>query len=293
MIRAKKQDLSWFDIRSYDFLDDLTLPILIEELQWRDILLNSLSDDIDIFDEEIENKFERIFSGDPNLTKLNSEERESSDFIRQVNAEAPSLRNLYGELPKLSSDIGVNPISFTKLSMYSFTAVDQGFFKRDEENTYIKTNSMLASVSGNLIDCFPSSVLASIDLNEATDDEIIASLTNLLPIWRENLKVPEKEHTAQKRIGIKTIQKLISNRVLPIVDLVIWAAKTGKEVSNPMISALAFSDDPKDTQAIKESVKPFAMESISQQYTRLLELYVKKDREISLLKISDLMSRDL
>lgn len=293
MIRAKKQDLSWFDLRNYDFLNNLTLPVLIEELEWRNILLNSIGDDIDIFDKEYEIKYERIFSGDPNLTTLNSEEQEATDFIHKVNSEVPSLRNLYGELPKLSSDIGVSPLSFTELSMYSFSAIDQGFFKRDEENTYIKTNSMLASVSGNLSDCFSSNVLATIDLDDATDDEIITSLTNLLPLWRKKLKVPEKDHIARKRIGIKTIQKLVSNRVLPIVDLLIWGEKVGKEVTNPMISALAFSDDPKDTQAIKESIKPFAIESISQQYTRLLELYVKKDKEISLVKISDLMSRDL
>ncbi|ENU0602683.1 DUF6387 family protein [Escherichia coli] len=81
--------------------------------------------------------------------------------------------------------------------------------------------------------------------------------------------------------------------MIPIVDLLIWGEKSGKEVSNPMISALVFSDDPKDTQAIKESIKPFALESISERYTRLLQLYVNKDREMSLIKISDLMSRDL
>ncbi|XJG05357.1 hypothetical protein AB2D90_19770 [Escherichia coli] len=32
MVRAKKQDLAWFDISNYEFLIDLTLPDLIQEL---------------------------------------------------------------------------------------------------------------------------------------------------------------------------------------------------------------------------------------------------------------------
>ncbi len=106
--------------------------------------------------------------------------------------------------------------------MYSFSSIDQGFFKRDEEDCYLKANAMLASVTGNLSNCSPNIILVSIDLDDATDDEIITSLTHLLPLWRKELKVPEREHVAQKRIGLKTLQKLISNRVIPIVDLLIW-----------------------------------------------------------------------
>ncbi|EFA4612342.1 DUF6387 family protein [Escherichia albertii] len=293
MVRAKKQDLAWFDISNYEFLNDLTLPDLIQELEWRDFLLRHAKDDTAIFKEEYDIKYERIFSGDPNLTILNEEEEEVEEFIRKVNDEAPSLRNEYDDLPSLSSAMGVSPVTFSELAMYSFSSIDQGFFKRDEEDCYLKANAMLASVTGNLSNCSPNSILVSIDLDDATDDEIITSLTHLLPLWRKELKVPEREHVAQKRIGLKTLQKLISNRVIPIVDLLIWGEKSGKEVSNPMISALVFSDDPKDTQAIKESIKPFALESISERYTRLLQLYVNKDREMSLIKISDLMSRDL
>ena len=96
---------------------------------------------------------------------------------------------------------------------------------------------MLASVTGNLSNCSPNIILVSIDLDDATDDEIITSLTHLLPLWRKELKVPERACRSE-RIGLKTLQKLISNRVIPIVDLLIWGEKSGKEVSNPMISAL-------------------------------------------------------
>ncbi|HFF6575521.1 TPA: hypothetical protein ACGD5Z_004088, partial [Escherichia coli] len=100
-------------------------------------------------------KYERIFSGDPNLTILNEEEEEVEEFIRKVNDEAPSLRNEYDDLPSLSSAMGVSPVTFSELAMYSFSSIDQGFFKRDEEDCYLKANAMLASVTGNLSNCSP------------------------------------------------------------------------------------------------------------------------------------------
>ncbi|ERM14392.1 hypothetical protein L585_08745 [Pantoea ananatis BRT175] len=293
MIRATKKDLAWFDIDSYEFINEITLLNFVEELEWRDFLYRNVSDDSLIFQEEYDIKYNRIFNGDPNLTTLNKDEKEIDDFVNKVNSESPSLLNDYGCLPQIDSSEGVSPISFSELSMYSYAAEKQGFIKNDEDNTYLRTDAMLASVAGNLDDCFSGSVLASINLDDATDEEILASLSRLLPLWRHQLALPEREHLAQKKIGLKTLQKLISNRVIPILDLIIWGSRFGKEVSNPMISALVFSDDPKDTQAIKESIRPFAIEAMSEQYTRLLRLYINKDREMETTRITDLMGRVL
>ncbi|MGJ3354346.1 DUF6387 family protein [Providencia sp. Je.9.19] len=291
MTKATKKDLSWFSLDNYAFLEDLTLENLIEELILRNFLFTLIEDYESSDYDEYEIKFERIFNGDPNITISNQEEREADEVIEYVNSQIPSLRNLYGELPSLPSKNGVSPITFSELTMYSYAAIEQGFFKIDEEDTYIKSNAMLASVTGNL-DCFNNLVLTWINLDDATDDEIITSLTQLLPLWREELSLPEQEHVSQKRIGIKTLHKLISNRVIPILDLLLWEKMNGKNVTNPMISLLVFNDDPKDTQAIKESIKPFALEAMSGKYTRLLELYINRDPEIGKCKISDLMRRD-
>ncbi|MBA0171239.1 DUF6387 family protein [Pectobacterium versatile] len=293
MTKATRKELSWFDINNYEFVYELTLIDLIKELEWRDFLFRNLSSDYDIFDHEYEIKYERIFSGDPNIDVLNQEEIENEELIHAIQEQAPSLRNEYGELPSLPARDGVHPITFTELSMYCFTSIEQGFFKRDDEYTYIKANAMLASVTGNIEDCLSTSVLTSINLDDATDEEIIANISQLLPLWRKQLSLPEQEHIAQKRVGVKTLKKLVSNRVIPILDLLLWGAKTGKDITNPMISLLVFGDDPKDTQAIKESIRPFALESMSEKYTRLLRLHINKDGELGTTKIHDLMGRDL
>ncbi|ECY2635668.1 hypothetical protein F6847_26310 [Salmonella enterica] len=293
MSRATKEDLSWFDLNNYNFINKLTLSEFIQELEWREFLYRNVNEDSLIFDDEYEVKYQRIFSGDPNLDVPNEEEKEISEFIKSVNAQGPSLRTMYGELPKLSSSLGVSPITFTELSMYGYSAIDQGFFKRDEEYFYIKPEAMLASVTGNLKKCFTDMVLLSVNLDDATDEEILVSMRKLLPLWRKQLELPEHAHVAPKKIGVKTLQKLITNRVLPILDLIIWEKRFDKMVTNPMIGVLVFNDDPKDTQSIKETIKPFALEVMTEEYTRLLRLYMNRDGEISSAKMSELMSRIL
>ncbi|EIN1747143.1 hypothetical protein WDN15_000824 [Salmonella enterica] len=293
MSRATKKDLSWFDLNNYNFINKLTLSEFIQELEWREFLYRNVNEDSLIFDDEYEVKYQRIFSGDPNLDVTNEEEKEISEFIKSVNAQGPSLRTMYGELPKLSSSLGVSPITFTELSMYGYSAIDQGFFKRDEEYFYIKPEAMLASVTGNLKKCFTDMVLLSVNLDDATDEEILVSMRKLLPLWRKQLELPEHAHVAPKKIGVKTLQKLITNRVLPILDLIIWEKRFDKMVTNPMIGVLVFNDDPKDTQSIKETIKPFALEVMTEEYTRLLRLYMNRDGEISSAKMSELMSRIL
>ncbi|EEF6912753.1 hypothetical protein GPP46_001289 [Salmonella enterica] len=293
MSRATKKDLSWFDLNNYNFINKLTLSEFIQELEWREFLYRNVNEDSLIFDDEYEVKYQRIFSGDPNLDVPNEEEKEISEFIKSVNAQGPSLRTMYGELPKLSSSLGVSPITFTELSMYGYSAIDQGFFKRDEEYFYIKPEAMLASVTGNLKKCFTDMVLLSVNLDDATDEEILVSMRKLLPLWRKQLELPEHAHVAPKKIGVKTLQRLITNRVLPILDLIIWEKRFDKMVTNPMIGVLVFNDDPKDTQSIKETIKPFALEVMTEEYTRLLRLYMNRDGEISSAKMSELMSRIL
>jgi hypothetical protein len=203
VVKATKKELSWFNMNNYAFLNSLTLLDFIKELEWRGFLFRYLGDEDGFFDHEYQIKYDRIFNGDPNIEIPNQEEAETERFINEVNDNAPSLRNLYGELPSISESEGVSPVTFTELSMYSFSAIEQGFFKWDEENTYIKSNAMLASVTGNIEECLSNRVLASINLNDATDDEIITGLIRLLPLWRKELSIPEKKTFSTKENRLK------------------------------------------------------------------------------------------
>lgn len=293
MEKATISDFAWFNIDNYDFINKITVEELIHELEWRHTLFychdeNKTLDELG-FEDSI--KYFRIFRGDPHLNINSPEEIE---FNKEYEEYAKSSgRDTSSDRPMLPHDQGVMPLSFAELSQYSKVAQEIKAYSLDDNGNYthIDPRSMLASVSYNAPDYMNHKVLIDIWLDEATDEEILSSLKKLLPVWRDKLGHPEPDILPKRRVGLKTFQKLITNRVLMILDLILWAEVFKKEISNPMLSHLVFPDDPKDSQAIKETIRPFSIEAMSEPYTRLLRLFIDKDGELGSAKVSDMIDR--
>lgn len=303
MSKATNDDLSWFNIDNYNFISNLTVKDFIRELDWRYTLFKCHDRETPLdemyFEDKI--KYVRIFRGDPNLEVLSKEEAE---FNKEHEAYVKKEREIYADtygvdrsinLPMLSKHVGISPLSFIEILMYAKAAEKEGYFslERDEEYLHILPEAVLGSFSLNMPEHFHHKVLADIWLSEGTDEEILESMRKLLPKWRSQLNQPEPETTSNRRMGIKTFQKLIINRVLPILDLLFWSTVFDKEITNAQISHLVFPDDPKDSQSIKETIKPLALESMTEPYTRSLRLFINKDGEIGNSKISDILGRNL
>ena len=293
MEKATISDFSWFKIDNYDFIKKLTVEDFIHELEWRHTLFcchdeNKTLDELG-FEDSI--KYLRIFRGDPHININSPEEIEFNNECEEY--AKSSGRDTSSDRPMLPHDLGVMPVSFAELSQYSKLAQEIGAYAFDENGIYshIDPRSMLASVSCNAPSYMSHKVLMDVWLDEATDEEILSSLKKLLPIWRGKLGHPEPDILPKRRIGLKTFQKLISNRVLLILDLILWGEVFKKEISNPILSHLVFPDDPKDSQAIKETIRPFSIEAMSEPYTRLLRLFIDKDGELGSAKVSDMMGR--
>lgn len=295
MSKAVIKDFSWFDINNYAFINDLTINEFIKELEWRHSLFYCYDDEKSLDEQSFEDsiKYIRIFRGDPHLDVYSEEEIAFNNEFDEYMITSGKAEALKRDKPMLSHDIGVMPISFAELSIYSKIAHEKGAFSLNSEGDYSVFNPhyMLASVSGNVPDYLNHKVLLDLWLEEATDEEILSSLRKLLPKWRVKLNVPEPDILPKRRVGIKTLQKLISHRVIPMLDVILWGIINNKDISNPMLSHLIFPDDPKDSQAIKETIKPFSMESMTEPYTRLLRLFVDKDGEVGSAKVSDIISR--
>ena len=293
MEKATISDFSWFRIDNYEFIKKITVEDFIHELEWRHTLFychdeNKTLDELG-FEDSI--KYLRIFRGDPYININSPEEIEFNNEYEEY--AKSSGRDTSSDRPMLPHDLGVMPVSFAELSQYSKLAQEIGAYAFDENGIYshIDPRRMLASVSCNAPSYMSHKVLMDVWLDEATDEEILSSLKKLLPIWRGRLGHPEPDILPKRRIGLKTFQKLISNRVLLILDLILWAEVFKKEISNPILSHLVFPDDPKDSQAIKETIRPFSIEAMSEPYTRLLRLFIDKDGELGSAKVSDMMGR--
>jgi hypothetical protein len=72
-------------------------------------------------------------------------------------------------------------------------------------------------------DQFSRTVMFEIDLASGTDEEIAESLKAALPQWRK-IKGIEPDPLESVRFGYGTIKKLISYRVIPMLDILVWAA---------------------------------------------------------------------
>lgn len=293
MEKATISDFAWFNIDNYEFINQLTVEEFIDEIAWRHSLFychdeNKTLDEIG-FEDSI--KYLRVFRGDPHLNVNSPEEIE---FNNEFDEYAKSSgRDTSSDRPMLPHDIGVMPVSFAELSQYGRVAHEIGAYSFDEEGNYshIDPKSMLGSVSCSVPDYMNHRVLIDLWLCEATDEEILSSIKKLLPAWRDKLGHPEPDILPKRRVGLKTFQKLISNRVLLILDLLLWALVFKRDVSNPILSHLVFPDDPKDSQAIKETIRPFALEAMTEPYTRLLRLFIDKDGELGSATVSDMLGR--
>ena len=294
MERATMNDFAWFKIENYEFINKITVEEFIHELEWRHTLFYCLDEDktLDELGFEDSIKYLRIFRGDPHLNKDSPEEiqfnKEYDEYAKLTGRDTSS------DKPMLPNELGVWPVSFAELSHYASVAQNMGTYSLDEHGSYthIDPKYMLASVSCNVPEYLSNKVLIDVCLSEATDEEILSGIKKLLPVWRDRLRQSEPEVLPKRRVGLKTFQKLVSNRVLPLLDLLLWSAVFKMEVSNPILSHLVFSDDPKDSQAIKETIRPFALESMTEPYTRLLRLFIDKDGELGSATVTDMLSRN-
>ncbi|EKR1728945.1 TPA_asm: hypothetical protein G4L33_001154 [Salmonella enterica subsp. enterica serovar Madelia] len=295
MDKAVVSDFSWFDLSNYSFIEGLSVYDFIHEIEWRHTLFYC-SDNVGHLDDvsfEDGIKYKRIFRGDPNVSVDSEEEisfnKEMDEYLRS-SGKGDALNR---DKPSLKHDTGVMPLSFSELAMYNKVAIDQGayFVNKDGELEELNPQYMLATVSKNVPEYFNHRILLDLWLAEATDNEILSSIKKLLPEWRRELSVPEPDILPRRRMGLKTIQKLIQNRVLPILDILLWGELNNKEVSNAILSHVVFQDDPKDSQVIKETIRPYALEAMGEPYTRLLRLFVDNDGEIGTSKIADVTQR--
>jgi len=295
MGNAVVSDFSWFDLNNYSFIENISVYDFIHEIEWRHTLFYCAEGKDVLNDEGFEDsiKYIRVFRGDPHLD-VNSEEEIlfNKEFDAYIEASGQK-EAMSRDRPSLPHDTGVMPVSFAQLAMYNRAAIQKGAYFLNENGDFNALNPhyMLATVSKNVPDYMSHSILLDISLGEATDDEILSSIRKLLPRWRKKMSIQEPDILPNRRMGIKTIQKLVQNRILQLLDVLLWGIVHGKEISNPILSHVVFPDDPRDSQAIKETLRPYATEAMSEPYTRLLRLYVDNDGEIGNSKISAVMQR--
>ncbi|KDV91976.1 hypothetical protein AB28_3681 [Raoultella ornithinolytica 2-156-04_S1_C2] len=135
--------------------------------------------------------------------------------------------------------------------------------------------------------------MIEIDLASGTDEEIAESLKAALPQWRK-IKGIDENPLESVRFGYGTIKKLISYRVIPMLDILVWAAVKKIRVSDDRLSRLLYTDDDEESEMrqssqIKDTDRPLALKSCTTDFIRQFLYFMNKNSHLKQMKVSDVM----
>ncbi|MCW0331710.1 DUF6387 family protein [Pantoea ananatis] len=254
----------WFNYDNYLEIELCTLKAFHKELQVRKNILDS----IEFFGEGDDN-FDQILAGKPLISRtieLDTHLAESQTHIRQVT---------FGHIESLKR-------SLEMFSQESFVKGSDQLKKEVSEKPL--TQSMRAVVLGT----HESRVYTFFDLESSSDDEIIGSLRALLPVWRKEYGIKGRK---QEAFGLGKILKLVDYRILPMLDLLIWAKLKDIYLSNTILSRVLYpklTDEVRGDEQLKDTDRPIAEKALSGETSKNIESFINKNRHLSDLSLSQL-----
>ncbi|HDY8458803.1 TPA: hypothetical protein RRH39_004999, partial [Klebsiella pneumoniae] len=252
---------SWFKIDTYRKFEDLSLLQFYHEIWARNLFFKE-------YREEFESRtlmgyFSKIFSGNPFLI-----EEGQLGYMTPAN--------------KLFQPPHFFLTTLDRLAETSIIAMQRGGFVWDGDDNYsINRDLREESLSDIMPDQFSRTVMFEIDLASGTDEEIAESLKAALPQWRK-IKGIEPDPLESVRFGYGTIKKLISYRVIPMLDILVWAAVKKIRVSDDRLSRLLYTDDDEESEMrqssqIKDTDRPLALKSCTTDFIRQFHYFMNKN----------------
>ncbi len=133
-----------------------------------------------------------------------------------------------------------------------------------------------------------SRVYTHFDLENSSDEEIIGSLRALLPVWRKEYGIKGRK---QEAFGLGKILKLVDYRILPMIDLLMWAKLNDVSLSNTILSRVLYpklTDEVRGDEQLKDIDRPIAAKAMSGETFRNIESFINKNRHLSDLSVLQL-----
>ncbi|WP_431608198.1 DUF6387 family protein, partial [Enterobacter cloacae] len=191
--------LSWFDVRRYDGLKDLTLEQIYAELERR-MLAYKTRQQWETAGKS--NQMQAIYHdakircGDVILT---------SDWI----SDNHRLLHSYAVRPMTRGALFNYGRAMYRLETSEQT--DPVAVSSDYISEYLKQGGMNPA----------NKMLIEIDLEEASSDDLAEHLKVLIALWQKHLKTP-KPPKRRFRFGHKTFERILDYKVIPLMDLISW-----------------------------------------------------------------------
>lgn len=318
MVRAKGQDiLSWFDISRYDELLDMTVENFISDIEFRSFLLY-LGDDSD-------SMMTRSSMHDQRLDFIEGLKK------GHIHSTSAYLHNIFDGNSKEDTSISEDVPEDITLMCNGYPIISRGFFERSDDSytegvactsfnvgdliSYYKALSRheyivektkgVVEVQGTNVSCpivnvdylsdhfFGGEIVIKCNLDEYSDDELVTEFKELIKYWRAEAGIDEPDR-ANNRIGLSTLKKLITYKVIPFIDLLIWEMANNKKINNEMLARVLFPLTKSDSEImsgvqIKDTIRPFVEKILNENLLREFLFFIKKNEHLQSMRFSDIL----
>ncbi|HED3807150.1 hypothetical protein JJQ28_24470 [Enterobacter asburiae] len=251
--------LSWFDVRRYDGLKDLTLEQIYAELERR-MLAYKTRQQWETAGKS--NQMQAIYHdakircGDVILTSdwISDNHRLSHSYaVRPMTRGA--LFNYGRAMYRLETSEQTDPVAVSS----------------DYISEYLKQGGMNPA----------NKMLIEIDLEEASSDDLAEHLKVLIALWQKHLKTP-KPPKRKFRFGHKTFERILDYKVIPLMDLISWEQlyNEGKNIPFTILADILHGNNgARSSENIKDTDYDYAKSYLdNDEYFKVLnDFYIKNN----------------
>lgn len=251
--------LSWFDVRRYDGLKDLTLEQIYAELERR-MLAYKTRQQWETAGKD--NQMQAIYH---DATIRCGDVILKSDWISDNH--------------RLSLSYAVRPMTRVQLfnygrAMYRLETSEQTdpvAVSSDYISEYLKQGGMNPA----------NKMLIEIDLDEASSDDLAEHLKVLIALWQKHLKTP-KPPKRKFRFGHKTFERILDYKVIPLMDLISWEQlyNEGKNIPFTILADILHGNNGvRSSENIKDTDYDYAKSYLdNDEYFKVLnDFYIKNN----------------
>ncbi|WMY39608.1 DUF6387 family protein [Citrobacter freundii] len=264
---------TWFNLDKYREFENISINMLYHEIWARTYFFKPVIEEG--MQKTVLKNYMQILDGDPFLIK----ER----HLNYMDSENKSYQPPYFFITTVDR---IANISFACMRKALFIRANTEQYKIDStiENEYI---------SEIIPEQFPTTIMLEIDLAGGSDDEIAEALRVSLPQWRK-VKGVKPAPLDAVRFGYGAIKKLISYRIIPMLDLLAWSERKKVLLSDDRLSRLLYTDEDDDKAIrqgyhIRDADRPFAMKTVETDFLRQFNFFINKNQHVKEMRVSDVM----
>lgn len=269
-----KEVKGWFFVGNYEVFKELTLKAFYHELWARAIWHRpwpTEEEGRDLIQVGI-----KVFGGNPVL--YTSRQLEYTDRDDRL-YEPP---HLHLTTTKRIAQLGINSMV---AGLFSWDGGEQYRMVPDYAEAFISDIFDESMAKGT--------VMLEVDLASGTDEEIAEALKTALPQWRR-IKGIEPDMSGAVRFGYGTIKKLISYRIMAMLDILMWAKIHKVRISDDRLSRLLYTDEDEEDETrlsnhIRDSDRPLANKAATINFIRQFNYFLNKNPHLKDMKVSEVI----